>query len=197
MNIMYKMVKCIGYPIFKLLYRPKVIGKENIPNRGPVVLAGNHTSNFDCATLICSNKRIIHFLGKKELFNKGIGNWFFTSMGTIPVDRSRKNPNAINEALKVLNNKQIIGIFPEGTTRKNKGEILPFKFGAVSLAKKSNALIVPFSITGEYKIFGNNLVIRYGKAYKIKDDDLAKENELLRNKVIKLIGVSGEYNEQK
>lgn len=118
-------------------------------------------------------------------------------MGTIPVDRSRKNPNAINEALKVLNNKQIIGIFPEGTTRKNKGEILPFKFGAVSLAKKSNALIVPFSITGEYKIFGNNLVIRYGKAYKIKDDDLAKENELLRNKVIKLIGVSGEYNEQK
>lgn len=191
------MVKCIGYPIFKLLYRPKVIGKENIPNRGPVVLAGNHTSNFDCATLICSNKRIIHFLGKKELFNKRIGNWFFTSMGTIPVDRSRKNPNAINEALKVLNNKQIIGIFPEGTTRKNKGEILPFKFGAVSLAKKSNALIVPFSITGEYKIFGNNLVIRYGKAYKIKDDDLAKENELLRNKVIKLIGVSGEYNEQK
>ena len=197
MNIMYRMVKCIGYPIFKLLYRPKVIGKENIPNRGPVVLAGYHTSNFDCATLICSNKRIIHFLGKKELFNKGIGNWFFTSMGTIPVDRSRKNPNAINEALKVLNNKQIIGIFPEGTTRKNKGERLPFKFGAVSLAKKSNALIVPFSITGEYKIFGNNLVIRYGKAYKIKDDDLAKENELLRNKVIKLIGVSGEYNEQK
>ena len=197
MNIMYRMVKCIGYPIFKLLYRPKVIGKENIPNRGPVVLVGNHTSNFDCATLICSNKRIIHSLGKIELFNKGIGNWFFTSMGTIPVDRSRKNPNAINEALKVLNNKQIIGIFPEGTTRKNKGEILPFKFGAVSLAKKSNALIVPFSITGEYKIFGNNLVIRYGKAYKIKDDDLAKENELLRNKVIKLIEVSGEYNEQK
>lgn len=191
------MVKCIGYPIFKLLYRPKVIGKENIPNSGPVVLAGNHTNNFDCATLICSNKRIIHFLAKKELFNTRIGKWFFASMGAIPVDRSRKNPNAICEALKVLDSNQVIGIFPEGTTRKNKGEILPFKFGAVSFASKSNAYIVPFSITGEYKIFGNNLVIRYGKAYKIKDDDLAKENELLRNKVIKLIEVSGEYNEQK
>lgn len=197
MNIMYRTVKCIGYPIFKLLYRPKVIGKENIPKSGPVVLAGNHTNNFDCVTLICSNKRIIHFLAKKELFNKRIGKWFFTSMGTIPVDRSRKNPDAVNEALKVLNSNQVIGIFPEGTTRKNKGEILPFKFGAVSFASKSNAYIVPFSITGEYKIFGNNLVIRYGKAYKIKNGDITKENELLRNKVIKLIEVSGEYNEKK
>ena len=141
---------------------------------------------FSLCFLYGKFKRIIHFLAKKELFNKRIGKWFFTSMGTIPVDRSRKNPDAVNEALKVLNSNQVIGIFPECTTRKNKGEILPFKFGAVSFASKSNAYIVPFSITGEYKIFGNNLVIRYGKAFKIKDDDIKQKIDIINGIVNRL-----------
>lgn len=195
MNVLYKIVRFIGCPIFKILYRPKEIGISNIPSDGSLILAGNHTSNLDCAMIICSNKRIIHFLAKKELFNNRIGNWFFTSMGTIPVDRKNKNPNAMNDASKILLDKGVIGIFPEGTTRKEKGVILPFKYGAVSLASKTDAYIVPFAITGKYKILKRSITIRYGTPYKVKDNNLTNENELLRNKVIELIEVSGGNNE--
>ena len=66
-NKLYRFVRFIGVPIFKLLYRPTIIGSENIPSSNRVVLAGNHTHNFDCALLISSTKRTIHFLAKDEL----------------------------------------------------------------------------------------------------------------------------------
>ena len=69
---------------------------------------------------------------------------------------------------------------------------MPFKYGAVSFAKKTNSLIVPFSITGKYKI-GGNIKITYGKPYKVSDD-LEKENNILMNKVINLI--KGDNNEK-
>lgn len=187
MNTLYRFVKFIGSPLFKILYRPTVINKNNIPKNGRIVLAGNHTSNLDCALLISSNQRIIHFLAKKELHNSLLGKWFFSSMGTIPVDRSRKNPNAMQKAIEILNQDSVIGIFPEGTTNKKEGQLLPFKYGAVSLAKKTDSYLVPFSIRGKYRLFKKNITIEYGKPYKIKNDDLVKENEILQKKVIKLL----------
>jgi len=186
MNLLYKVVRFVGVPLFKLLYRPIIINKDLIPKEGRIILAGNHTSNLDCAIVISSTKRTIHFLAKKELHDSILG-FFFDSMATIPVDRKKKNPDAINEAIKVLEKEEVIGIFPEGTTIKKEKELLPFKFGAVSLAKKTNSYIVPFGISKKYKLFRKSVTIKFDKPYKIKTDDLEKENSLLRNKVIKLI----------
>ena len=93
-NKLYRFVRFIGVPIFKLLYRPTIIGSENIPSSNRVVLAGNHTHNFDCALLISSTKRIIHFLAKDELHHSKLG-WFFKSMATIPVNRRTKDKEAL------------------------------------------------------------------------------------------------------
>lgn len=117
--------------------------------------------------------------------------WFFKGMGIIPVDRKNKNPLALKEAINNLNNNNVIGIFPEGTTNKTKNIIMPFKYGAVKMAKEANAYIVPFSITGEYKFFGK-LKITFGKPYKVSND-LEKENNILMEKVTNLI--KGECNE--
>lgn len=117
--------------------------------------------------------------------------WFFKGMGIIPVDRKNKNPQALQEAIKNLNEKKVIGIFPEGTTNKTNDIIMPFKYGAVKMASETNAYIVPFSITGEYKFFGR-LKITFGEAYKI-GTDLEQENKILMNKVIDLI--KGEKDE--
>lgn len=187
MNTLYKIVRTLGVPLFKILYRPTIINKNYIPKSGRVILAGNHTSDLDCALLISSTKRVIHFLAKKELHDSKLG-FFFKSMETIPVDRKTKNPNAISSAISVLEHDHVIGIFPEGTTKKKSIEdILPFKYGAVSLAIKTDCLIVPFSITNKYILLRKSVTICFGKPYKLKTDNFSTENELLENKVIKLI----------
>lgn len=188
--ILYWFVKIIGTPLFYLLFQPKIKNYKNIPKGVSVVLAGNHTSNFDCATLVASTTRCVHFLAKAELLNTPF-KLFFKGMGIIPVHRKRKDHEALESAINVLKQKKLIGIFPEGTINKTDDLLLPFKFGAVKMASVTDSYIVPFSITGKYRPFGK-LAITFGKAYKV-GSDLEKENKILMSKVGNLIkGVEDE-----
>ena len=89
--------------------------------------------------------------------------------------------------MDVLNDNGAIGIFPEGTRNRTKEMLLPFKYGAVSLANKTDSYIVPFGITGDYKFRSKNLTIRYGKPFKVNDITLDRANQMLFNKVKNLI----------
>ncbi len=185
--ILYRILRPIINFLFRLLYRPTIIGDNNIPKEGSVVICGNHTSMFDIPLLFCTTKRTIHFLAKDELF-KGLGKPFFKAMACIPVNRRKKDHEALEKAIKVLEDKKLIGIFPEGTFNRTNDIIMPFKFGAVSMSSKTNSTIVPFSITGEYKIFRKNrITICFGKPYKIKTSNLEEANSELMEKVKKLI----------
>ena len=188
--IVYKTVRGVLNPIFKILYRPRIVGLENIPKSGPVILAGNHTNNLDAAIMLSGPKRIVHMMAKKELFKSKLSNAFFRSMGCISVDRSIHDEKCKIEAIEVLKSDKVLGIFPEGTVNLTEDILLPFKYGAVSFASKTNAYIVPFSITGKYKMFKKSIKITYGKPYKIKND-LEKENKILMNKVEKLMRENG------
>ncbi len=199
--ILYNVVKTLGRPVYKILYRPRYYNVDNIPNEGPVVLAGNHTNNLDAAMMVGSPNRMVHMIAKKELFKSKLGNWFFRSMGCIPVDRSIHDEKCKSEALEHLKNGGAIGLFPEGTVNKTKGTdheeyLLPFKYGAVSFAKKTAAYLVPFAINGEYKLFRKSIKITYGKPYKVTKD-LEPENEILRNKVYKLMKEGDKEYEQR
>lgn len=187
--LLYKILRPIITILFKLLYRPKIIGSENIPEGGRIILAGNHVHNLDCAILISSTKRNIHFLAKIELF-KGFKKILFANMGLIPVNRKIKDHNVLIHAYNYLENEKVIGIFPEGT--HGKGKILPFKIGAVKMAYETKSEIIPFAITGRYKIFSRDLKIVFGKPIKIKSNNLDKENEKLRNLVVKMVGDNSE-----
>ena len=176
--LFYKIIRPIITLFFLLLFKPKIIGKENIPNTGAVVLAGNHTHIFDCLLLISSTKRCIHFLAKKELWS-GIKKIIFANLGLIPVDRKKKDRKSLEEAEKYLNNEKVIGIFPEGTTEKEKGKMLPFKMGAIKMAKDTNTKIVPFAIKGDYKLFSKTLSITFGKPIEVRNEDLEVEKERL------------------
>lgn len=185
--VVYRILRPVIKGLFIFLYRPTIEGSENIPKKGRVVVCGNHTHNWDSAILLSSTKRTVHFLAKDELF-KGIGKYFFKSMACIPVNRRQKDKNAMESAIKVLESDELIGIFPEGTFNRTKDIVMPFKYGAVSMAHKTNSTIVPFSITGKYKMFKKNSVkICFGKPYKIKTDDLTEANNELMNKVKELI----------
>lgn len=196
----YKIVRFIGRPIYKIIFRPKYYGVENIPFDGAIILAGNHTNNLDAAMMIAAPKRIVHMMAKKELFINKISNFFFRSMGCISVDRSIHDESAKSEAIDVLKSGGVLGIFPEGTVNKtlyseSEELLLPFKYGAVSFAKKTNAYIVPFAINGKYKVFSKDLKITFGKPYKVIGD-LESENKKLMNIISKMI-LEGRDEERK
>lgn len=177
--ILYRVVRPIINILFKFFYRPTYLGLENIPKEGSVVLAGNHTNNFDCLLLISSTKRTIHFLAKDELL-KGPKKVIFKNMGIIPVNRRIHDKEALIKAKEVLSQNQVIGIFPEGTFSKVKGQVLPFKIGAVKMAHDTNAKLVPFMITGTYKLLKKNITITFYPPYNVADD-LGLENDKLRD----------------
>ena len=182
----YRLVRPIVKLFFYFVYRPKVIGKENVPKKGRIVIASNHTDYFDCVALVATNKRTIHFLAKDELL-KGFWGPAFKAMGIIPVNRREKDKNALPAAIKVLEEERVIGIFPEGTFKKDVEGLLPFKIGAVKMAHDAESMILPMAIVGDFKPFRKGLTLRFGKPYKIISDDLDKENDKLKKKIQDLI----------
>ena len=174
----YKFVKPILGFIFKVYYHPVVIGKENIPKEGSIIIAGNHKHVMDQCGIIVSTKRVVHYMAKKEYFDSKFA-WFFKYSGCISVDRSIHDENAKMQALNVLKDHGALGLFPEGTRNKTDAFLLPFKFGCVSMAKKTDAYIVPFAVTGDYKFRSKNLVYRIGKPFKVTDMELEDANKKL------------------
>lgn len=181
--IFYKIVRPIITAFVKVAFRPTIIGKENIPKEGRIVIAGNHTNNFDCVLLIASTKRCIHFLAKDELY-KGAKKHLFKNMGIIPVNRRTKDKESLKKAIDFLNKDMAIGIFPEGTYNKVDKSLLPFKIGAVKMAHDTKTKIVPFVIKGNYKWFRKSVSIEFFKPIKVKTDVLDDANEKLRNFII-------------
>lgn len=184
-NFGYRLLTPLMRVLFRLYYNPKIINKEFIPKKGSIVIASNHKHLFDQCLTIMATKRPINYMAKKEYFD-GKFAWFFKFVGCIPVDRSKKDENSKKYALSVLDRGGAIGIFPEGTRNRNKKKILlDFKYGAVSLAKKSDSYIIPCAVTGDYKFRSKNLMIQYGRPFKV--DDLGEANDKLYKTIENLI----------
>ncbi|MBR2545280.1 MAG: 1-acyl-sn-glycerol-3-phosphate acyltransferase [Erysipelotrichaceae bacterium] len=178
----YKLIRAFLFPV-ALSFRPKVHGKENIPAEGPVIICLNHRYNPDPAWACLVTKRVVHFLAKKELHESRF-RVFFRLAGTISVDRQAHDHKAMNEAEQMLRDGHVIGIFPEGTRNRTDEPLLPFKYGAVRMAQKTGASIVPMIAKGT---FSTGVRIYVGEAYKINEEaDLTAENEKLRNIMLKM-----------
>jgi len=175
----------LKYP-FKLWYNPQIIGASNIPKNGATIICANHKHLMDQCPILISTKRMVHYLAKKEYFD-GKFAWFFKMAGCISVNRSIKDTEASNHAIELLKNGHVVGLFPEGTRNRTKDFLLPFKFGAVSMAKKTDAYIVPVGITGEYKFRSKDLTIRIGTPFKVNNLSLEEANEKLKKEISSLM----------
>ncbi len=175
----YKVMRGTLNFLFRTLFRPTIEGAENIPADGRIVIAGNHTHFMDCITVAASTKRCVHFLAKSELMEPPL-KFFFAPFGIIPVHRETKDKAALESAIEVLNDDKVIGIFPEGKVNNATGTVLPLKFGAVKMASVTNSRIVPFVISGKYKIFRKSIKIRFFEPITV-GDNLEETNNILWN----------------
>ena len=182
----YKNVIYVLKIFMNMVYRPKIEGVENLKCNTNFILAGNHKALLDVPLLAISVEQNIHFMGKKELFENSVANYLFSKLGAFSVDRNEVDIKAIKTAIRLLKEGEILGIFPEGTRNKTNEILLPFKEGTTRIAIKTKKPIIPFGISGKYKV-GGGITIRFGEAIDFNQIKVENENEYLRDKVKELI----------
>ncbi len=183
---LYRVIRRPLSAIFKAIYKPTVTGKRNIPESGRIILAGNHTNYFDCLLVACATKRCVHYLAKDELMKGPLG-FVFKGLGIIPVNRRTKDRAAYLSALETLRDEKMIGIFPEGTINRTDDVIMPFKFGAVKMARETDTKIIPFAITGKYKPFERSVKITFFEPIEPEENLEAANEKLMKIVSDKLI----------
>ena len=156
--MVYKLLKVVLASLFRAVYRPKVTGIDNIPMRGPVILASNHLSFADSMVIPMIVPRRVAFLAKSDYFTgrgvKGtLSRWWFGGLGMIPVDRddTRAAQASLDAALSVLASGGAFGIYPEGT-RSRDGLLYRGRTGVAWLAMTSGAPVVPVALVGTDKL---------------------------------------------
>lgn len=154
----YRQLRYVVSVLFRIVWRPRIVGLRNVPRTGPVIIASNHLSFIDSVILPIVLPRRVRFLAKAE-YVEGRG-WrgrgmalFFRLVDVVPVrrDGQRDSMAALDAALDVLRNEVAFGIYPEGT-RSRDGRLYRGRTGVGWLALASGALVVPVALTGTDRI---------------------------------------------
>lgn len=145
-------------PLFHVIYRPKVTGRNNIPKKGPLVIVGNHLSVIDSFFMPMYVPRTVNFLAKSDYFTgKGIKGWatrvFMNGTGQIPIDRSggRASEASLNTGLSVLGNGGALALYPEGT-RSPDGKLYRGRTGVARMILEANCVVVPAVMVGSHEM---------------------------------------------
>ncbi|HUY22564.1 MAG TPA: lysophospholipid acyltransferase family protein [Acidimicrobiales bacterium] len=168
----YWVLKVLLSPIFFLLWRIKVEGREHVPTTGPVILAPNHVTFLDSLFLPLVLRRRVTFVAKSEYFDSWKTAWFFRAAGQIPMRREggSASERALAAARDVLADGKVLGIYPEGT-RSPDGRLYRGHTGVARLAIGCSAPVIPVGLVGTSRVQlpGSNLprpfkkvVVRFG-----------------------------------
>lgn len=150
--MLYKSIRLIFKPIFKLLFKLNIHGIENIDNKNGIIICSNHLSNWDPITLAIVFDKPIHFIAKKELFEIPVLGNILPKLNVIPIDRDSVEISTMREGLNKINDGNNLGVFIEGT-RVDNFDRKNAKLGVVMLARMSKSEILPVYIDTDYKLF--------------------------------------------
>jgi len=175
--MLYSMTRRVLSAVARLVYRPVIVGLENVPRTGPLLLASNHLSFVDSVVIPLVAPRRVVFLAKSDYFTgRGIRGawmrWFFTAVGAVPVERGTTGAakDALSSAMAILDDGQAFGIYPEGT-RSRDGHLYRGRTGVAWLALTAGCPVVPVGLVGTADIqpVGSRvpriarITIRFGK----------------------------------
>jgi 1-acyl-sn-glycerol-3-phosphate acyltransferase len=172
-------LKFIAYKLFRVLFAVEYHGLENVPPNGAVIIAGNHPSYLDPVLIWLPIQRTIHFMAWDALFRVPLLGQLIRSLGAFPVDiRKGKGESAFREALRVLNEGDALGIFPEGQ-RSEEGPMGELRTGVARLAIETGASIVPVTIGGAFRAWPKwkllpkpaKIIVRYHEPLRLDEAD--------------------------
>lgn len=158
---------------YKLAFNLKIEGRENVPKKGFLIVASNHTSAIDPFLIIHATQRHIAYMAKIELFEKKIARFFLDILGAFSVDRSKLSVSTVKTVLGLKQTDWCLGIFPQGTREKD-GNMDNLNKGFASFAKTLKCDILPVAITGfskdQRKLFKGKMKIKIGKPIPYNDN---------------------------
>jgi len=175
--VLYGIGKLLSVAVCAVFGRWLVIGRENIPSSGGVLLCGNHVSYIDPPALGAGATRPVHFMAKEPLFRVPVLGWLIARVGAFPVRQHTADRAALRKAVELLHSGEVVGIFPEGTRNPNPRELMPPEPGVGMIALKSRAVIVPVALVNTDKLLPPHSVflrfsrikVVYGKPVDLSD----------------------------
>jgi 1-acyl-sn-glycerol-3-phosphate acyltransferase len=179
--------------------RLKVVGRENVPEEGPVLLVANHRSYLDPPLVAYAvKKRPVFFMAKSELFSTPVLSTLIKHWGNaFPVKRGKADLTALKTAIELLKKGELVCIFPEGR-RAPAGRFVRPRWGAGMVALKAKVPIVPCLIEGSEALIGKEKLvsgipkvkITFGKPFRLnledKKENYQKAADLLMEKIKEL-----------
>lgn len=162
--------------LFKLTGGIRVVGQDNVPFTGPLIVAPNHSSNLDPeAAAVCVGRQIT-FMAKAQLFNVPVLGQLIRSLGAFPVHRGTADTEALRLTYKLLGEGRAVLVFPEGTRGDGK-QLLPVSRGIAMIAKRSGAPVLPVAIIGTHRkmpkgrpwIGWGRTIVSFGKLLRFED----------------------------
>ncbi len=198
-SIVYKFVSfCVVLPVYKLLFRGHLEGLNNLPKDDSFIVVSNHGSLLDPPFLGHALGVRVSFMAKAELFVIPILSHIITACGAYPVNRGKIARNSLVMASAKLENKEIIGIFIDGTRQKN-GRVNKPKKGAALLAAKNHKPLVPVAIVNSHRLFRfkqcipifNKVIIKVGQPINYPQtclkDDIDETTNYLKDQINALL----------
>lgn len=184
----------------QILFRFRVIGRENFNVEGPAIIAANHQSYLDPPLIGVAYPGELHYLARNTLFKKRLANWILTEVNAIPVDRDRGDVGAVRAVLKLLKDGHRTVIFPEGT-RTLTGQIQKARPGIGMIVAKTLVPVIPARIFGSFESWPKNgklkphpITVIVGKPIRFTPEDVAsgeretyqKISERILGEIVKL-----------
>jgi len=167
---------------FKIFFRLRIVGSENCPKFGPLIVAPNHTSFLDPLIAGFAVRRELNFMARNSLFRNIIFGKILTSVNAFPLKREGADVGAMRSAIDKLCHEKAVLIFPEGTRSKD-GTLGTPRAGIGFLAASSGASILPCYIKGSRESLPKGAVfprfrkitVYVGKPLRVNKDSAGKE----------------------
>ncbi len=194
----FRVIYALLSGVVGLIFRIKVVNRQNEPTEGRYVVCANHISATD-PIIICYafRKHQVHFMAKKELFKIPVFSGFIRMLGAFPVDRGGGDVGAIKNAVSIVQDGRALGIFPQGHRYPEKDpRKTSTKNGAALIATRAEADMVPVYIWRKgnkagvfkrtYVIIGERIPFEDLKYDKEATGEYARITELVFDRVCTL-----------